>query len=365
MNNKAKLYKTYNNIIRFLIFFLSYGYISYQLIFNVNYHNAFNLIVSTKRNSQFLLVFVIVVLLMVTNWSIETLKWRYLILKIEKVSFFKAFKAILTGLAVSTFTPNRVGEFLGRVFSLQKSNPWKAIIISILCSMSQLMTTFLIGSIGVSVLIFKHYYLLPFNKTVWILFVLFLLIINVILLSVYFNVGFISKLLNRVLNPKWRKIKGYLKVFSFYSFYELRNTLLMSISRYIVFSFQFYFLLNFFDVPLSPGEASVIIPTIYFIIAAIPSFAIAEIGIRGTVAVGVIDYYLKNINSVELNLQFNIIAATSLIWLINIALPALIGNIFVLKTKFIKTLEDKKYEIKPQEISRSEFYKKIRQYLMK
>ncbi len=336
MNNKAKLNKTYNNLIRFVIFFLSYGYISYQLIFNVNYHNAFLLIIKSKSIFQFVIIFVVTIALMLINWSIESYKWRFLILKIERVSFLRAFKAILTGLAVSTFTPNRVGEFLGRVFSLQKANPWKAIFISILCSMSQLMTTFLMGSITVSIIFLSHHLVLPFNKTIWILFVSILIFINVILFSIYFNVKFLSKIIYRALKPKWRKIKGYLKVFSIYSFKELRNTIAMSFMRYVIFSTQFYILLRTFGVPLSVFEAILIIPTIYFIIAAIPSFAIAEIGIRGTVAVGVIEYYFKTIKFTDFNFQFNIIAATSLIWLINIALPGLIGNIFVFRTNFFK-----------------------------
>lgn len=336
MNNKAKLSKTYNNIIRFLIFFLSYGYISYQLIFNVNYQKALFLIIKSKSSLYFIFITLIILILMLINWSIETYKWRYLILKIEKVSFLKAYRAILTGLAVSTFTPNRVGEFLGRVISLQKANPWKAIFISILCSMSQLITTFFIGSITVSIFILSYHFVLPFDKSIWIIFVLLLLIINILIFSIYFNVRFLGEFLNKIINSKWRKIRGYLKVFSFYKFKELRNTIALSISRYFVFSLQFYILLRFFGVPLSESEAAIIIPTIYFIIAAIPSFAIAEIGIRGTVAVGLIEFYFKTIKGEDFNLHFNVIAATSLIWFINIALPALIGNIFVLKTNFLK-----------------------------
>ena len=42
-----------------------------------------------------------VVILMVVNWSLEAVKWKYLIGKVEEVSFFKAFqgagKAAFTG----------------------------------------------------------------------------------------------------------------------------------------------------------------------------------------------------------------------------------------------------------------------------
>ncbi len=275
---------------------------------------------------------------MIVNWSIEAHKWKYLIKKVERISFAKALKAVFAGLSVSTFTPNRVGEFLGRVFILQKANPWKAIFISILCSMSQLMITLLVGSISVII-----YTLNFFSKQDifpgYILYVsvAILLITNFLVLSIFFNVSFISKWLNMLIKPKWRKMKGYLKVFSYFKFYELRNVLLFSLLRYSVFSFQFYLLLRFFNVPLSIFEGIFLISLVYFIISAIPSMTLAEIGIRGSVAVGVFDYYFNTTLNMNVNYDFAVIAATSVLWLINIALTAFIGNFYVMKFNFFKS----------------------------
>ena len=52
-----------------------------------------------------------------------------------------ARKAVFSGITVSTFTPNRIGEYGGRVFCLEKGDRIKAVFITILCSMSQLLTT--------------------------------------------------------------------------------------------------------------------------------------------------------------------------------------------------------------------------------
>ena len=54
--------------------------------------------------------------MMFLNWLVEALKWRYMISKIENISIMTAYRAVLTGITVSTFTPNRIGEYGGRVF---------------------------------------------------------------------------------------------------------------------------------------------------------------------------------------------------------------------------------------------------------
>lgn len=337
MFKSTKLNKTYNFILRFIIIFSSYSYIAYQLIYNENYKKTLHIFNAKHFQGFELFLFIFVILLMLLNWSIEAYKWRYLIRKIENISFAKALKAILAGLSVSTFTPNRVGEFLGRVFILQKANPWKAIFISILCSMSQLMITLLLGSISIS------FYILHYSKTqdffplyIIYIFISLLLIINLLILAVYFNVAFITKLLNNLIFVKWKKIKAYLKVFSYFKFFELRNLLFLSFSRYLVFSTQFYLLLHFFGLPLNLVEGFFLISLIYYIISAIPSIALAEIGIRGSVAVGVIDYYLNTTLNINVDFKIEIIAATSILWLINIAIPAFLGNYFVLKLNFFK-----------------------------
>ncbi|MFZ4401331.1 MAG: lysylphosphatidylglycerol synthase domain-containing protein [Bacteroidales bacterium] len=337
MIKSTKLKKTYNFLLKLVLITASFGYIAYQLFFNENYKKIFDLFSSAYSFQKTLFVFLIIIVLMLVNWSIEANKWRYLINKIEIISFSKALKAILTGLSVSTFTPNRVGEFLGRVFVLQKSNPWKAIFISILCSMSQLMITLLMGSISLII------YILNFSdqQSIFPLYILyifiFLLLVAVFFIfSVFFNVIFISKWLKKLMNPKWRKIRGYLNVFSFFTFRELRNVLIFSLSRYIVFSFQYYLLLLFFGVPLTIYEGFFLISLVYFVLSAIPSIALAEVGIRGSVAVGVFAYYFNTTLKMNVDYDFAVIAASSVLWLINIALPAFIGNFYVMKLNFFK-----------------------------
>src|SRR5690606_12786240 len=49
--------------------------------------------------------------LMPLNWSIEALKWKRLLSGFLKIDFWRALRAVLAGVTVAMFTPNRVGEY--------------------------------------------------------------------------------------------------------------------------------------------------------------------------------------------------------------------------------------------------------------
>src|SRR5262245_35141194 len=72
-----------------------------------------------------------VFVLMIVNWGVESIKWKLAIQRIQKVSFFTSFKAILSGTSFSVTTPNRVGEYLGRVLYMEEGNRLKAIALTI------------------------------------------------------------------------------------------------------------------------------------------------------------------------------------------------------------------------------------------
>ena len=87
-------------------------------------------------------------ILIFLNWGIETVKWKFLIQKIEQLSFFKTFSAVMGGVAVSSFTPNRVGEFAGRMLFLKNKLDTRVVALTVIGSMSQLLMTFFMGLYG-------------------------------------------------------------------------------------------------------------------------------------------------------------------------------------------------------------------------
>src|SRR5690349_1015762 len=90
----------------------------------------------------------IVIFLMIINWSIEAMKWKISIEKVQPISFSRSFKAILSGVSFSVSTPNRIGEYLGRILYMEEGNRLRVISLTIVSSMSQLIITLFAGSLG-------------------------------------------------------------------------------------------------------------------------------------------------------------------------------------------------------------------------
>ncbi len=285
-----------------------------------------NIFLILKNN---FLVLVLVIFLMFLNWFVESLKWRFLISKIEKVSIKTSLRAVFSGITVSSFTPNRVGEYGGRVFCLKHADRIQGVLITVIGSMAQLIVTIVFGLVGILLLpnLMPSFDLflkdLEFSYPI-ILFV-------VILLSTLLILLFLNASVFTVLLSKFRfltKFSKYSKVFSFYSSSELLEVLVYSFVRYIIFTSQYFILLNIFSVEVSYINSMILITTMLFVVSVIPTVAIAEIGIRGSVAL-----YLFGLLS---NNSIGILSATFSLWIINLVLPALIGIIFIFTLRFFR-----------------------------
>jgi len=335
MKNKTKIYKIYSLIIKITIIVLAFWFIYHRLFVKDNLDEALLSFENLPGQPFFIRTVLLIGLLMVLNWSLESFKWRYLIRKIEKISFIKAFVAVLSGITVSVFTPNRIGEYAGRVFVLEKANRWEAVLITMLGSMSQLLITVLAGLISFVFFADKYIDLPEDPGYFFYVLVLIIIILVVILILLFFNVSFLTGFIGK-LPGKLKKIRRYGRVFSFYSVNELLILLLFSFSRYLVFVTQFFLLLGFFGVKMPYNQAFLLISLIYLVMAAIPTIALTELGIRGSVAIYFIGMYFEKHNYPVGANDVSIIAAASTLWLVNLAVPALLGAIFIFKLKFFR-----------------------------
>src|ERR1039457_787734 len=146
MSQTTKIQKTYNYLISGFIFLITWLFLYHRIFYKSNLSDISDTISGLLLKPGVKVKFVIVFLLIFVNWGIETVKWRYLIRKIEYVPFFKSFSSILSGIAVSTFIPTRVGEYFGRVFVLDKASRIEGILITLVGSLSQLLVTLIAGS---------------------------------------------------------------------------------------------------------------------------------------------------------------------------------------------------------------------------
>ena len=154
VSQNKPFYKVISLFIKSVILFFSFYYIWKRLTeasASLNFSQLF-----TLENSFFILL---ILLLMFVNWTLEALKWKLLIAPLESISYKTSLKGIFAGITMSIFTPNRVGEFAGRVFFLEKADKIQASIMSLIGSVMQLLVTIIAGVLG--------YYLLEKSITIF------------------------------------------------------------------------------------------------------------------------------------------------------------------------------------------------------
>ena len=87
-------------------------------------------------NSTQISYLILLIILMLANWLLESEKWRFIISKIEKLKPLTALSFVWTGVSIGTLTPNRIGEFVGRVMFLKPENRKRVLISNILSIIS-------------------------------------------------------------------------------------------------------------------------------------------------------------------------------------------------------------------------------------
>ncbi|MEC7863782.1 MAG: lysylphosphatidylglycerol synthase domain-containing protein [Bacteroidota bacterium] len=310
-------------IVAFALFFL------YQQLTSKSSSEQFNVDHILLQLQQNYLVIGLVILMMFLNWFLESLKWRFLISKIEKITIKRSIRAVFSGITVSAFTPNRVGEYAGRVFCLKKADRIQGVFITVIGSMAQLVITIVFGLIGILLLpnLMPEFDALLSNVIFIYPIMLFIIILLITLLvTLFLNASVFSVVLSKF--KLLSKFAKYNEVFTFYSSSELLEVLLYSTARYIVFSTQFFILLQVFEVHISYLDAVVLTTAMLFVISVIPTIAITEIGVRGSVALFLFGLVSSN--------TIGILSATFVMWVINLLLPALIGTAFIFTLNFFR-----------------------------
>ncbi len=272
---------------------------------------------------------IIATLLMPVNWALETLKWQVLVRRVEEVPFLKAFKGVFLGVSLSVFTPNRIGEYGGRILVVKPENNWKTIVATLVSSFSQQIALFTLGIVGL--VGFIHFFL----KTEPILtfgigFIGFVLI--AFMLICYYNVRFSIPLFEKL--PYLRRFTKHMEVLDQYTFQELSEALFYACLRYTVYSLQYYLILRFFGIDVSFLLGISGIAAIFLLQTSIPLPAIADLFVRSEVALYVWGFFTDN--------DISILASTFGLWVLNIIFPAALGMLFIFTVNITKSMGVKK-----------------------
>ena len=270
---------------------------------------------------------------MLVNWGIEAWKWQIQLAPLEKISFIKAFKSVLAGCSITMLTPNRVGEFGGRILYVKEENRLRAITLTILGSISQFLITILMGTAGLVIMkYFSGTYSATFQQVPAFIsntILLMALAMSLFTLLFYFRIGWLVHLMERV--KFLSKPLKYVRLLEQFSGKQLLRILLLSFLRYGVFILQYLLLLNVMGIDINSQVSFWLLTVFYLIMAMAPTIGFAELPVRATASVELFKLFTPNIVGIQ--------AAALGIWLINLVLPAVIGSVLILGVKITKENE--------------------------
>jgi len=312
------------------LLFIGLSYSIYQKAkHQTNLHGAVELMRNSYKGPHgwYLMM---VVLLSFCNWGIEARKWQVLVRNVEHVSYFTAFKGVLSGLSISLFTPNGVGEYVGRIVYMHEGNRLRSISLSIVGSMSQIAITLIAGIVGLFYVknnILTETQQLEGLSQLWLSGLIYIIITGMVLHMVcYYNLSWIAALMEKL--PYIHRYKYLFDKVEDFHWKELTRILILSAFRYVVFTLQYVLMFKVFDVNMGLADSVSMICVLFLVIAIVPTIPMAELGVRGQASTQL--FALLSTNTV------GILYTAAGIWLINLVIPALAGSLFILTVKLFR-----------------------------
>lgn len=260
-----------------------------------------------------MLSLILTVLLTVANIALEAYKWFILARSIHPTfSWQDGVRGTLLGLSAAIITPGRLGEYLGRLWNIPKDLRAPGLFLVFITRLAQLSVTIW------GVLILYNSNRVP--KELLFIFEIIpewlLLAIGVFIAVLYSAIVLRPDFFTKVIGYLTQKYRDFIylivvipKRFFLINFWA-------SCLRYIVFLLQYWLLFDDTgDVSLL--DLSTCVSLVFFIKSIIPSIAVAELGVRGSIALWVLAPTGISVGS--------ILSVTALIYLINQVFPAIAG----------------------------------------
>lgn len=257
------------------------------------------------KNITFLLIFTIF------NWFFEISKWRVLVEKICSISWRDAINQSLASASLALITPVRTGEYGMKILYFDKKYRKQVALQAFVGNIYQLLITLGIGFGGI---LFLRKFLNEDLVNIIDIGFWSLLIIGVLCILLRKRVSFIQQILNQF-DVVFQK--------------NNRRVFLLSLLRYLIFSHQFLFLVFLFDIEVSYWEAMSCITSMYLLTSVVPILPIFDFALKGSVSILLFSIFNAN--------PIHVVTITAIMWILNFALPAIIGSYFVLKFKPIQT----------------------------
>jgi len=312
--------KTLSIVIKAAIVVFAFWFIYHKLVANKNLSNFKKLLTGIPQ-IEIIVIIGLVLLLMLVNWLLEAAKWKRLMNHIERISFHRAIESVFCGLTLAIFTPNRLGEYGGRVFFLSPKRRIVGIVAMTVGNIGQLVLTNVFGAIAAC---FFVYQFVPIDNLFFTALIVFASVFCLFFIVFYFNIHWLNGIL---LSFKFtRKYKKFYSILGRYRKAELFKIILFCLARYVVFSSQYFILFAWLIPGLHYLDIIMMTCLLFFIQSALPSLDLFDVGIRSITAVELFKHITDQ--------HVAVIACTASIWLINIIIPAILGTYFVFKLNF-------------------------------
>ncbi|MFY7900155.1 MAG: lysylphosphatidylglycerol synthase domain-containing protein [Chitinophagaceae bacterium] len=327
MNKKLKILVNYF-VAPWLFIWLSYS-IYNAIIEQKDLATSWNTIVHNfNTSSKWRLI--VACLLMVLNWGLEAKKWQLLMLAIQPLTYKRALRAVFSGQALALGTPNRIGEFAGRIVFLEEGNRLRGVSLSVVGSLAQIIVTFFMGVIGliyIYIALAKQLSIFQDVSILWLKGLLSILsVFSILLLIFFYNLSWITKVFEKI--KIVFKYKFFIEKLEDLHNKQLTQIIVLSFCRYVVYVLQYVLLFHFFEVTIHWWQICFLVFVQLLILAIIPGIALAELGIRGKVSIALFGMLTTN--------TIGIIATATSIWMINLIIPAVAGSLMILGLKIVR-----------------------------
>lgn len=265
-----------------------------------------------------------VFLLMLVNWFLEALKWRYICCQFQPIRLRMAIESVLCGLSWAVFTPNRIGEYGGRVLFLRPRKRVFGVIGMLIGAVSQMVITNILGTIAICWFVGRF-----MDVEGWLFAVICLLgfIYILFFLLLYFNISLINRWLLKI--RFLRKYQRFFDLLLRYNKKELWSIFLYSVSRFFIFTLQYCILIQVLLPSIPLVQMVLLIFILFFVQSALPSLDLFDVGVRGITASYFFGFVTDQIVAV--------MAITACVWFVNLIIPAIVGSFFVFKINFFGT----------------------------
>lgn len=268
--------------------------------------------------------------LMIANWGIEAKKWQILVRPVEKLNLFRAFRAVLSGLSLSLFLPNGIGEYTGRIVYMQEGNRLRSVALTIVGSISQVLVTFIAGIAG---LIYLRHYTWPHSaqfeglSLFWMDGIMYMIVLGtLLLLLIYYKLSWLTSLIEKV--PFIYKYKYLIESIEDFHPKELTKILLLSVTRFCVFVIQYLLLLHIFNVQVFWLDAVFTTCVLFLVLAILPTIPLADVGLRSEAGLQLFGIISAN--------TLGIVATATGIWVVNLIIPSIFGSMFMLGVRIFR-----------------------------